>query len=158
MAAGTSSFCAVLAMPHMTFALSSDGMIVPAEIALSAPEAQSTLLKGQQVPTPIRLRALIDTGADRTSVALHVFQQLGLAPLIPGFLHTAGGSFQVDLYRTSLTIFGPDGAAGPLLFLSDLLAAELTVPLAFDALIGLDVLSECLLIMDGPGQRFTLAF
>jgi hypothetical protein len=31
-------------------------------------------------------------------------------------------------------------------------------PPNFEAMIGMDVLAECLLILDGPGRQFTIAF
>jgi hypothetical protein len=40
-----------------------------------------------------------------------------------------------------------------------LIVAELTQALPnIDALIGRDILNDCLFILDGPGQQFTLAF
>ena len=43
--------------------------------------------------------------------------------------------------------------------LPDLLVSELTVALPnIDALLGMDVLRQCLLVLDGPGQQFILGF
>jgi hypothetical protein len=158
MATPAARFQVLLAMPQLSFDLDADGMVVLAAIGLSDPQSATMARSKQPIPPPIRVRALLDSGTDRTAVAPHVFQRLGLAPLIYATAQTAGGAFQVNLYRVGLTIFGPSGDAGPVLALPDLLVSELTVALSFDALIGLDVLRECLLVLDGPGRRFILAF
>lgn len=145
-------------MPHLNFALHADGLVVDASIGLSDPQATQWAQAGQAVPPAVRLRALIDTGSDRSAAALQVFQRLGLAPLIYGLSHTAGGSVRVNLYRAGLTIPGLALSTGRALAIADLLVTELTVPLPYDALIGLDVLRECLLVFDGPGQQFILAY
>jgi hypothetical protein len=145
-------------MPHLNFGLLADGLVVDASVGLSAPQAAQWVQSGQPVPAAVRVRALIDTGSDRSAAAPHVFQQLGLAPLVYGLTHTAGGSFRVNLYRTGLTILNTGPSTGPGLLLTDLLVSELTVTLPFDALIGMDVLRECLLVLDGPGQQFILGF
>jgi hypothetical protein len=145
-------------MPQLNFGLHADGMVVDASIGLSAPQAAQCTQTGQSIPAAVRVRALIDPGSDRSAAAPQVFQQLGLTPLIYGVTQTAGGSFQVNLYRAALSIHSPARSSGYALTQSDLLVSELTVPLPFDALIGLDVLRECLLVLDGPGQQFILAF
>jgi hypothetical protein len=133
-------------------------MVLQALIGLNGPDTSALVRAGQAIPRPVAARALIDPGSDRTAAASHVFQQLGLGPFIYGTSQTAGGSFQVNLYRVSLTISGSGATAGPTLVQPDLLVSELTVPLPFDVLIGLDVLRECLLVLDGPGEQFILGF
>jgi hypothetical protein len=146
-------------MPHLTFDWSPDGMVVGAVVGTNRPDTLALLQAGKPVPTPVRVRALLDSGADATAVAPPVLHQLGLTPVRSAGTQTAGGSVAVGLYRISLTVHGPGGTAGPMLVQPNLLATELAVPLSnIDALIGLDVLGQCLLVVDGPGQRFTLAF
>jgi hypothetical protein len=65
----------------------------------------------------------------------------------------------VNLFEVGLTILGPAGKAGPMLVRDQLIAMELTQALPnIDALIGRDILNDCLFILDGPGKQFTLAF
>jgi len=111
------------------------------------------------IPTPLRLRGLIDCGTDVTAVVPAVFQQLGIPHVAWGSTQTASGQANVRAFKVSLSIFGPRGVAGPALVRPDLLATELSFVLqSFDVLIGLDILSQCLFILDGPGTQFTLAF
>ena len=82
---------------------------------------------------------MLDNGTDATAIAPHVFQTLGLKSGVSGRSQTAAG--QVTLV------------------LPDLLVSELTATLPnIDALIGMDVLRQCLLVLDGPGQQFILGF
>jgi hypothetical protein len=145
-------------MPHLNFALSPDGMVLQAMIGLNGPDSAALIHAGQPIPSPIHVRALVDPGSDRTGVAPHVFQLLRLGPVGYGTSQTAGGSFQVSLYRVSLSVSDPRGRANAMMTMPNLLVSELPVPLPFDALIGLDVLRECLFVLDGPGQQFILGF
>ncbi len=146
-------------MPHFTLPLDPDGLIVQAVFGLNGPQTTSLVQAGQAIPSPIQVRALLDSGSDVSAIAPRVVQQLGVISLISGSSVTASGKLAVNLYRVSLTIAGTGGRAGPVLAISDLLVSELATPLPnLEALIGLDVLRECLLIFDGPAQRFTLGF
>src|SRR6516162_5374383 len=146
-------------MPHFTFSLSSDGMVVDAMFGLDGTKTTALVQAGQAVPRPVQARALLDNGCDRTAIAPHIAQKLGLQMLVPAVSQTASGKVPVKVYRASLSIFGPGGSAGPALVFSDLLVSELTTPLPnLDALIGMDVLRGCLLILNGPGQQFILGF
>ena len=116
-------------MPHLTFALSADGMVVPALIGLNRPATIVLAQAGQPIPRPVQVRALIDSGCDVTAVAPHVFQQLGLMPIRSSVTQTAAGAVSVNLYRVSLTIFDSRGAGGPMFVQPNLLVTELTVAL-----------------------------
>jgi hypothetical protein len=133
-------------------------MVLQATIGLCAPDQIPLNRAGKPIPKPIEVPALIDPGCDRTAIASRLVRQLALAPLIYGTSQTAAGAFQVNLYRVDLTISKPSHPSGPVLIVSDLLVSEFTAPLPFDVLIGIDVLRECLLVLDGPGQQFILAF
>src|SRR5438128_638326 len=126
-------------MPHFSFPLSPDGMIVQAMFGLNGSQTATLVRTGQSVPRPIQVRALLDNGSDATAIAPHVFQKLGLRSVRSVSSVTAGGPVTVKLYRVSLTIAGPAGRTGPVLAVPDLLVSELTAPLPnIDALIGMD--------------------
>lgn len=46
----------------------------------------------------------------------------------------------------------------PWLIQSDLLVMEMPTSLSTEVLIGMDVLSNCKMLLDGPARRFTLDF
>jgi hypothetical protein len=102
---------------------------------------------------------LLDTACDVTTIASSVLQPFGLVSAGRSRTQTAGGPVRVRLYRVSLSVYGPTGAPSPLLVQPDLEVMEMTVALAnVDALIGLDVLNENLLVHNGPARQFILAF
>ncbi len=110
------------------------------------------------MPRGVAIRALIDTGCDLTAVSGQVFQRLPLTPEKTVPMQTAGGSAPVSLYRVSLGIYDPRSANAPSLIRPSLLVSQLAVALPVDALIGMDVLGECLFVLDGPGKQFILGF
>ena len=114
---------------------------------------------GQPVPPPVLARGLLDTGTSITSIAATVLQQLGLASSAAGTTQTASGAVGVNLFTVSLSITDPAQPGSPWLTQADLLVMELVTILPdADVLIGLDVLLEFKLALDGPGRRFTLVY
>jgi hypothetical protein len=146
-------------MLHLTFAASADGPTLEVVVSLAGQQLAALQQRGAAFPRALTLRALIDTGTDVTAIDPRVVQQLALALRTTASTQTAAGSVNVNLYEVSLTIAGPKGAAGPMLVRPTLLVTELAVPLPnLDALVGRDVLNECLFQLDGPGGQFLLAF
>lgn len=75
------------------------------------------------------------------------------------YTHTAAGSVPVRLFRVSLSIPPAGNLAGPMLTRDDLLVMELIHPSPdVEVFIGLDILLDCRLLLDGPGGYFTLDF
>jgi hypothetical protein len=64
----------------------------------------------------------------------------------------------VQLYRVSLHIRDARAPTLPMLTRLSLLVMELPPGPSCDALVGMDVLLRCKLIVDGPGGFFTLEF
>jgi hypothetical protein len=146
-------------MPFFTFPLSPDGLAVHGLVGLNGPDTAARLQAGQPIPRPISVRALLDTACDMTTIAPGVFQQLGLVRRGRSSTQTAGGQVPVNLYRVSLSVLGPTGAPSPMLVEPDLRVLDLAAALSnVDALIGLDILNENLLVHNGPARQFILAF
>jgi hypothetical protein len=122
-------------------------------------ESAALLSAGQPIPTPVGVRALLDTGTDVTCVAPRVFNQLRLTSMGSVSTQTVCSSINADLFEVSLSIPAPPGKAGPMLVREQLVVMELiNAPQNCEALIGMDILAECLLILDGPGRQFTIGF
>jgi hypothetical protein len=146
-------------MASLTFPVTQAGLALPILIGLDGQTTTRLLATGQPIQPPISARGLLDTGTSVTSVAASVLQQLGLSPTASGKSQTASGMVSVRLFSVSLNITDPGRAGAPWLTHSDLMVAELTTSLTdADVLIGLDVLLECKLVLDGPGRCFTLEF
>ncbi len=146
-------------MPHFTVPMSPEGYAVEVMLGLPAADMAVLLAAGQVIPPPLRARGLLDTATDKTAVAVGLLQQMGLPHLGSVETQTAGGRVIVKLYRASLSVLNPAGAIDPSQARPDWVVTEfLHAPPNIDVLLGLDLARECLLILDGPGQRFTLGF
>jgi hypothetical protein len=116
-------------------------------------------LQNLPITSPIQAAGLLDTGSTVTGIARQVLNRLGLTALTKSSTQTAGGSRPVELFEVSLTIHPASGQSGPVLVRDRLVVMALPQPLdGVEVLIGLDVLSQCVLIADGPGKQFTLLF
>lgn len=88
-----------------------------------------------------------------------MLQQLGLTSTGQGSSQTAGGLAAVNLFEVSLRIPSPGNDPGSMLTRLDLMVMELPSPIpGVDVLIGLDILLDCKMLLDGPARRFTLEF
>src|SRR5258708_3133639 len=124
-------------MPQLTFPIDPDGLIVPALVGLDGYTMTTLVRAGQLVPTPIRVRAILDTGADVVCVSPSILKQLGIVSSRHTQTHTSGGQAQANLVEISLSILGPSGHVGPTIVQPDVVAMELPQPIpGIDVLIG----------------------
>ena len=145
-------------MPLITVLRSPDGLIVEVKIGPDSQRILSLQAAGQAVPRPLLVRAVVDTGSDISCVAASVLTQLGLSPARSATTTTTAGAQQVRLFKVSLSI-QQTGGSGAIYAVPDLTVMELMHSLPnIEALIGLDILDECLLVVNGPAQHFTLSF
>jgi hypothetical protein len=128
-------------------------------IGLNGPTTAALHAAGQTVATPLMVRALLDTGSDVTCVASRVLRHLGLTPTEQRPAETVAGAAVVNLYDVNFSTVVTDRKRGPLLLLPRLRVMEMAsaLPGDIEVLIGLDVLAQCLTILDGPQRNFTLA-
>jgi hypothetical protein len=146
-------------MPHATFPTSPDGLVVDALVGLPAYAMEALQQAGQPIPPPVLIRALLDTGSDATAVSAACAKKIGLKRLGRVRTRTASGNVLFNLYEISFSISRPNRMGPVISVRTTLHATEWLHPeRGLDALVGLDVLLEGLLILDGPGQQFTLAF
>ena len=126
---------------------------------LSAEETQAQLAAGKETLAPLWGTAAIDTGTSITCIARDVLAKLGTKPVKQATSQTASGQFVVDLYKVSLSIPAPGPTTGPMFTVRELTVMEMseTIP-GLEALIGLDILLQCKLLLDGPARTFTLEF
>ena len=127
------------------------GPRVPVLVGVHSATAKSRQESEGEIPVPIQGEGLIDTGASITSVDLSVATKLGLAVTGTCKLGTAGGpqeaptyAFRFNLSRM-LELDCPQGVG------CDLQGQGIIL------LIGMDLLSRCLFVMNGPDGSFTLS-
>jgi len=146
-------------MPSLTFPLQLDELKLAVLVSLHHQAMVDQLAAGLPMPAPLWAKGVIDTGSSVTCVAADVIQKLGLLSAGKSTTSTAGGSIPARLFRASLGIPPAGGLPGTMLTRSDLLVMELANPIPnVEVLIGLDILLDCRLLLDGPARRFTLDF
>src|ERR1051325_10521517 len=122
-------------MPHLSLPVDKKGMAIEVRIGVKAPILEALVAAGKPVPSPISARGFIDSGSDVTALSKSLLLQLNVPPDGRVSNRTASGVVEVDFYRVSLTIAGPDNA---MLAMPNLLVTALATELPeIDVLIGL---------------------
>lgn len=148
-------------MPLFTLQIVPQGPIVRAYIGVSVARREALAAQSQAVPNPVPIFALIDTGASNTCVDPSVLAQLDLTPTGQVSVNTPStGSAPVvtDQYDVSIFIPGALETHPPLTRQNVGVILSELVPQGIHALIGRDVLAECLLTYNGPSGTFTLSY
>ena len=99
--------------------------------------------------TPCKVVALLDTGATSSGVAATVAAELGLPSIGKEPINTAGGTVVVNRYLFRIA-FARTGEF-PFVF-DDITGFELIAHGAFQAVLGMDVLSRCDFAMTRDGR------
>lgn len=137
--------------------LRQDGPLIDAQIEVPSALAAQLAKAGKPIPQPQVVKALIDTGAASTSVDSQVIANLGLQVIGQITLCTPShAGVQAGVYAAKLTFPSSPGVpvhADPINVISCTLSSQ-----GIGALLGRDFLSRAVLIYNGPGGFFTLAF
>lgn len=145
-------------MPHITLPLSPDGCTITLYLGVSAQRQAALKAANRAIPSIVRIVALIDTGASGTAIEEKILQQLGLTPtgtvniLTPS---TAGNPVVCMSYDVMLGIYHPTFSLLNGNF--PVIAANFTGQ-NIQALVGRDILKDCVLIYNGTNSTFTLGF
>lgn len=137
-----------------------DGAVITVRFALPRAVLARRLRAGAAIPGPLSVPALLDTCAQVTCVDPSVIARLGASPALVTMANLAAmsGLAPTLRYELALTV-GDPATATSLLEVPDLEVLE--VPLAglgYEALIGRDVLAQCVLVYDGLTNSFALAY
>jgi predicted aspartyl protease len=144
-------------LPFFTLQVKPDGAIVEALICVSDGLRDALMKEGKAVPFPIKIQALIDTGAGCTCVDPQIFKELNLTRKGTCTLATPSTGekpCEVDEYDVSIKILGVPATP----FYLGTVAVAAIAPVAYQALIGRDVLEHFLLSYNGRSKFFTLAY
>lgn len=98
-------------MPLATQPVPVEGPIVEVLVGVTPSQRQRLLSSGQPVPSPVRSRALIDTGSSQSCIDTQLISALGLevAGQKQFFSPTPTGVGQTfDIYDASLTLLHPE--------------------------------------------------
>jgi hypothetical protein len=145
-------------MPFLNASVQEDGLIVTVGIAWSTARAEALKRAGGLPVSPIWVTALLDTGASCSVIDSSVVGALKLiqAGTIDAHTPNAGGVLQtLNLYDVCLAFARPQVK----IMSMNLPVAEASLAnQGFLALIGRDVLQQCLLVYNGPLKSFSISF
>jgi Retroviral aspartyl protease len=145
-------------MPHLTLSFAGNGPLVDFYVAVSIPREEALRRAGQLVPSPVLIRGLVDTGASCTCLDTTIISQLALSARGVTAVHTPSTQGTPSLHRQfdiRLVLSHPQlsfSFSSLPVIESDLLNHGI------HALIGRDVLAQCLLVYDGRAATFALSF
>jgi hypothetical protein len=144
-------------MGQLTFPIVPAGLVVDVMVNLPASTLMPLWSTGGGL-SPIPGRALIDTGSDISAVSLLILRQLGISALLPTSTQGIGGSLKVNLYVVNLHVVDARNVLLPWFVQPSLTVMELDPQIPFAALIGMDIIRTCKLLVDGSASQFTLDF
>ena len=122
------------------------------EIGLDPTELERYRWEGRMAPVPVRTQGIVDTAAENTCITESIVDRLLLEPLGRAMMHTAAGERQTAIYYVTLRLgWKQDRPPDPIPVRA--YSVEVT---GADVLVGLDVLRQGALVLNGPGARFEL--
>ena len=145
-------------MPYLTLPIVEGGAFLELEVSASLPRIKALQAAGRVTPTPVRIRGLIDTGASGTAIDPDSLKALQLSPTGQIPIHTPstrGAPVAFDQYDVMLRLLHPKLS---IYFQALPVIAAKVEAQGFQALIGRDVLKECLFVYNGAANIFSLAF
>jgi hypothetical protein len=146
-------------VPSLTVPFQAGGPLIDILVGVSAPHLTAIQQASGIVPTPIKARALVDTGASCTCIDPDILSQLNLTPTgaVPMQTPTTAGTpVTCSQYDVGLAIPVSGGAVFQVRSLG-VIESKLK-PQGFDVLIGRDVLSRALLVYHGALNLLIINF
>lgn len=145
-------------MAQITFPIISGELLVEVNVNLPAPELVARHAANLPAPQFVTAQGLVDTGSDISGIDSAIIQQLALTPFAQTQTQGVGGSVAVDLFHVSLSIWNAPQPHLQKFVVPDLVVMELPAGAPAPVLIGMDVILACRMLIDGPGQTFTIDF
>jgi len=146
-------------MPQLTLPVAPEGCTLTVYVGVSSDRQAVLRAKRENIPEPIEINAMIDTGGSCTAIDAKKLVPLKMTPTGIGHIHTPstkGQAAAMPQYDVSLAFVAPSGSfvasSVPIIALPEISNTGI------DALIGRDILSKCLLVYNGVEKKFTLAF
>jgi hypothetical protein len=133
------------------------GPLIDVQVSPTAPAIQAMQNAGVAVPSPIKISAMIDTGASRSVIQTGLPQKLGLFSVGVRFVNTPSShNFRCDRYLLRLVLFPTAGLIVPVTFDASFTEAPLKGQ-NIQCLLGRDFLANAVLTYIGPTNTFVLS-
>jgi hypothetical protein len=146
-------------MARFRLPIGTDGPVMDLSVWTARSTAQALIVQGQAAPSPQVIRALVDTGADRTAIHPDVLALIQSRPAGTLQVRRPGPSTAfalVDLHRIRVAFGGVSGPKAGAMWFDVQAAAIAPADPHLLALIGRDMLAHCRFVYDGPGSEFAL--
>jgi len=145
-------------MPALKGRVGAEGPLIEMKV-MQSPQLVAQLKKaGLNFAAPCIINALIDTGASSLAIDMNILRSLGLKPTGTVKVHTPstqGEGEEMSQYDIHVVI--GEGQSYPLTMV--LPAIGITIAnQGFCALIGREILNHCILIYNGPEQKFHINY
>lgn len=145
-------------MPTLSGRLTTRGPFIDVIVMASPQRVAKLKAAGLPFPAPMQARVLLDTGASGCLVDHHIVNSLGLEPRGSVSVHTSstGSDFIArEQFDACLVV----GATDPVRksYVVPVIGTDLGSE-GFSAIIGWDILMQCVLTCDGPSRQFTLSY
>ncbi len=139
--------------PNLTL----NGPVVQVRIGFAKPMREALQKSNKEVPIPIQVSALIDTGASITTISTRIAQQLRLIPHGLVKILTAGQPTLTNLYDAYLDMVPSFGGA-PVVF-DPIRVAEISLvgQINIDCLIGRDILKKGIFLYIAYADMFSFS-
>ena len=147
-------------MPILTLPLEIGGAIIDVCFEVSGPRREALEKASLEIPAPIMVRALVDTGASCTCLDPAAIRKLELAPSGTVSLHTPSTGSKPHVcnqFDVAVGIVMDDNRVHLSSLIIPVIESDLNV-LGFQALLGRDVLDQGILVYNGHHRLLTLAF
>jgi hypothetical protein len=144
-------------MPHLSTMIGSDGPVIDLAVAVGETWQRRLAARGQSIPSPTIVRALIDTGSDLSVVHPQILQQLGVPATGSIRIRRPGvgtGFRPAPMYDVQLALGGL--GLGTSRIPTRVVSVIPSTPTVL-ALIGRDLLQICTLFYNGPRGELSLS-
>jgi len=138
----------------------SHGPLIEVRLDVTRPNRARLARVGQASPAAVRVSALLDTGAESSCIDPTVIARLGIQPVryIMSNMPLMSGLQPTREYQVELVIEHPAATTGQFLHIPDLDMLERDLSGAgAEAILGRDVLAQCVFTYDGLTDSFTLS-
>jgi hypothetical protein len=146
-------------MPLLRVPIGVDGPVVDLGIWSARPLAHALVARGRAVPPPQTIRALIDTGADRTAIHPDALALIASPPSGTIRVRRPGSTTairRVNLHDVRLAFGGAGASPARGSWVEAEVAAVVPADPGVLALIGRDMLAHCQFVYDGPKGELLL--
>ena len=145
-------------MPVLKFRKSQLGPIVDVTARPSKQGSEQLALRGIKESSPVRLKMLVDTGADTCAVEEELAASFQLPYVSAAFAMSFGKSLPIRRYELSLTLIDTQGVSWEA---PSVIVIARPIPFEgrpYRGLIGRDILDQALFVCDGPAHSCELTF